>query len=299
MLAPSALLAAAGALAATYGLCCTWRVRQARRALRERLQGPPVGRPAGAPGLLDLILSSLHRLGSTLLPHLLEPAAAAALARRLQHSGLPPGLTPAAFLGLQAALAAVGLAAGTALAGGLLLPVLLAAACWRLPPWWLAAAARRRRAQIAAEVPDCLDVLAAGLAAGSAPDRALRLLAVRFPGALAVELRRCFGEMDLGVPRRRALQDLMARCREPGVDWLVEVLLDGLDLGVPLARALAVQAGHLRRARLLVAREQAARRAPLLTLVVTALLVPGVLALLLGLVGLNFWFHPERFGLGR
>ncbi len=297
-------LACAAAVAAGLGVWLQWHAHRMHRRLLARVQGRGAQPGAARPVPVGQRLSGmLTRLGDWPVHRFCSRELQTRIAELLVRAGLPPELTAAAFTALRVILAVTGAGVGALLhligLGSLAATGLLAAAGYWLPLSWLETAARRRRAEIVRELPDLLDVLGAGLTAGAGVDYALRLVGERLPGPLAGEIRRCWSELDLGVPRREALQGLARRCGTPEVEWLVQVLVDGLQLGVPLTQELAAHARDLRLARRHRAREEAARNAPLITLVTATVLVPGILLLVLGLAGLNLWLHPERFGLAN
>ena len=132
---------------------------------------------------------------------------------------------------------------------------------------------------MALELPDLLDLLRVALGAGLSLERALAEVARRDRGLLAREWRTAAIEVELGVPRERALAGLAARCPCEGIVPLVRALERGARHGTPLADALAAQAVEARAAHARRLVERAARAAPQIQLVVAVLLVPSVLLL--------------------
>jgi tight adherence protein C len=182
-----------------------------------------------------------------------------------------------ALAGLAAALASLPAAPGrTGLAGLAVLP----AAGYLAPDAWLRRRTRRRAAAMEAELADVLDLLRVAVAAGLAPERALREVGRRHPGLLAGELRRAAGRAALGVPRAAAYQELERRCPADGVPALVAALRRADRHGAPLGPALAADARAARSRAAHRSAEAAARAAPQIQLVVALLLVPAVLLLL-------------------
>ncbi len=269
---PSVLLAAlAGALAALAigDAALLWATARARAAARPA--------PARRPALLAAVAGLGRRVG--------RPAPPAGLAARLAAAGAPFGLTVADALAVKAGAGALGLALGVPLAaaapGRLGVAVLLGApfAGFLAPDLALARRARNRSRAMAREAADVLDLLRVAVEAGLTPTRALREVGRRHPGALAAELGRAAAEIDLGVPRARALAGLGARCPLPEVATLVAAVgradRHGASLG-PALEALAAEARaeHARRVR-----DAGARAAPRIQLVVALLLVPAAMLL--------------------
>jgi tight adherence protein C len=129
------------------------------------------------------------------------------------------------------------------------------------------------------ELPDLLDLLVVALEAGLPLSRALGEVGRRAAGPLAREWRAAAEEAVLGVPLDAALAALGRRCPAPGMPPLIAALRRGARHGAPLADTLAAQAREVRAARARRMREDAARAAPKIQLVVALGLVPSVLLL--------------------
>jgi tight adherence protein C len=213
------------------------------------------------------------------------PAAPRDLDGRLAAAGRPLDLRTGDLMAAKGGAGALGLALalplGSLLPGrlGLLAPFALPLAAFLAPDLWLRRRARERGAAMARELPDLLDLLRVALDAGLSLDRALAEVARRDRGLLAREWRTAAVEIELGVPRERALASLTARCPCEGILPLVRALERGARHGTPLAEALAAQAAEARAAHARRLAERAARAAPQIQLVVALLLVPSVLLL--------------------
>ena len=180
---------------------------------------------------------------------------------------------------LMAALACAGPAA--------VLPGRLGPAVWVLAPagGFLAPdALLRHRAHLRAramarELADVLDLLRVCVEAGQSPGRALAEVGARHRGLLGAELRRTARELALGRPRAEALAGLATRCPLTEVAAFAAAVGRADRHGAPLAPALAALAADARADRARTVREQAARAAPKIQLVVALLLVPAVMLL--------------------
>jgi tight adherence protein C len=147
------------------------------------------------------------------------------------------------------------------------------------PELWLRRRAHRRGRLMAAEVADVLDLLRVCVEAGRSPTAALADVGRRHRGLLGRELRRAAGELALGRSRATVLAGLDARCPVEEISALVAALQRADRHGAPLAPALAALAADARAARARAVREQAAKAAPKIQLVVALLLVPAVMLL--------------------
>jgi tight adherence protein C len=209
-------------------------------------------------------------------------------------------------LGLSARLARAGLAdrisvqallaakLGGALAGLLWAMVLAPAAPSRLawivaiglpgagflgPDAWLERRARQRLRALRARLPDALDLLAVGTAAGRSPLAGLSELGGG-EGPLAREMAMLSAESSCGMPQSEALESLRRRAPVREVSAMCGVIERSRRYGSPLADQLREQATALRGVQRRRIEEHAARAAPKIQLAVALLLVPSVLLMI-------------------
>ena len=107
-------------------------------------------------------------------------------------------------------------ALGAVVNQGLVLAVGLPLAGFLGPDAWLERRARRRLSGLRAGLPDALDLVAVGAAAGRSPLTGMAEVASG-RGPLADELAVITAEASCGVPQRQALQTLRARAPVPEV----------------------------------------------------------------------------------
>jgi tight adherence protein C len=211
-----------------------------------------------------------------------------------------------ARLGLTARLARAGLAdrvsvkallaakLGGALAGALWAMVVAPAAPSRLawivalglpaagflgPDACLERRARGRLRALRAGLPDALDLLAVGTAAGRSPLAGLAELGAG-EGPLARELAMLSAESSCGLPQSEALDSLRRRAPVREVAAMCGVIERSRRYGSPLADQLRDQATALRGFQRRRIEEKAARAAPKIQLAVALLLVPSVLLMI-------------------
>ncbi len=171
-------------------------------------------------------------------------------------------LDPDVFVGCKG-LAAIVLVA-TVLPGPLpapLLAPLLAAGGLVGPDMVIARIARRRRRQIEAQLPQFLDLLAAGSTAGLSALLALRRAAASVAEPLAEELRMLLARVDLGARWRPELRALAVRLELADLNRAVMAMARTESLGTPLAESLRHRADEVRESRRSRAAELA-RKAP-------------------------------------
>lgn len=169
---------------------------------------------------------------------------------------------------------------------GPVLAPLLGVVGLRLPLFVVARAAKRRRAAVDAEIPQLLDLLAAGSSAGLAAPLALRRAIDGLQGPLRDELARTLDTVDLGARWRDELRALAGRLALPDLTRAVAAVTRTESLGSSLADATAELAATVRDARRAAVTERA-RTAPvkmlfpLVFLVLPAFLLLTVVPVLL------------------
>jgi tight adherence protein C len=192
------------------------------------------------------------------------------------HAALAPKLACAIAGGI-AAIAAAPAAPGRT---SLLVAVALPAAGFVLPDALLERQARRRHRRLLSSLPDALDLLAIGSAAGRSPAAGFAEIARAGNGPLAGELRVAVAELDCGRPLGEALATLRERVPGSEIATLCASIERSCRLGSPLADQLRRQASALRRDQRRAVEERAARAAPKIQLVVALVLVPSVLLMI-------------------
>ncbi|MEU9604798.1 DUF5936 domain-containing protein [Streptomyces sp. NPDC048057] len=229
--------------------------------------------------------SGLDRLGMRYAPAVLGamgPKRVDALRRRLDMAGNPGGMTVDRYAARRAVYGVLGvLAAFSMLLRGQFL-VAIAALAFGLV-WTdvvIRAAIRRRRADIERTLPDFLDVLAVVVSAGLGFRQALERVAEKYEGPWSDEVRITLRQMDMGVSRRDAFDQLRRRNDSEQVSMFVTALQQGEELGAPIVDTLIQIATDMRRTDAQHARREAAKAVPKSTLVVTLVMLPATMILI-------------------
>jgi tight adherence protein C len=162
---------------------------------------------------------------------------------------------------------------------GWIVAIGLPAAGFLGPDAWLERRARQRLRALRAGLPDALDLLAVGTAAGRSPLAGLSELGAG-EGPLARELAMLSAESSCGLPQSEALDSLRRRAPVREVSAMCGVIERSRRYGSPLADQLREQATALRGVQRRRIEEQAARAAPKIQLAVALLLVPSVLLMI-------------------
>jgi tight adherence protein C len=210
-------------------------------------------------------------------------AASRDLAARIAAAGAPLGLGAGDIVALKGAGAVLALLFTFTLHGllpgrlGLLALLVAPAAGYVAPELLLARRARARERRIAAEIADVLDLLRVAVGAGLPLGRAIGEVGRRMRGVLAGELAAASVRLQLGARRGDVLDALVARCPGPGVATLAAAIARSDRHGAPLAPALTALAAEARAEQSRRLRDDAARAAPKIQLVIALVLVPAVM----------------------
>jgi len=165
---------------------------------------------------------------------------------------------------------------------GLLILVLLPFLGIYAPKSWLDRQVQDRKDSIRRDLPDTLDLLAISVEAGMGFEGALGVVCDNFSSPLADEFARTLREMELGLPRREALQNLKKRTEVPELSNFVLTLTQADALGMPVGRVLKTSAGEMRTKRQQWAREKAAKLPVKILFPLILFIFPAIFVVLLG-----------------
>ncbi|KUN57097.1 hypothetical protein AQJ43_02265 [Streptomyces avermitilis] len=229
--------------------------------------------------------SAVDRLGMRFAPlvlRLMGPRRVAAKRRRIDMAGNPGGLTLNRYAARRAVYGIFGVVLGLIFltnghplfALGTLAFGLLAADAliWQ--------AVRERKDVIDRTLPDFLDVLAVVVSAGLGFRQALDRVAEKYEGPWADELRITLRQMDMGVSRRQAFDELRKRNSSEQVAQFVSALQQGEELGSPIAETLIQLATDMRRTDAQNARRRAVKTIPKATMVTLVFMLPATMILI-------------------
>lgn len=165
---------------------------------------------------------------------------------------------------------------------GLLVFILLPVAGIQLPKSWLDRKVEERVDAIKRDLPDTLDLMAISVEAGVGFEGALGVVCDNFTSPLADEFARTLREMELGLPRRDALQNMKKRVEVPELSNFVLTLTQADALGMPVGRVLKTAAGEMRNKRRQWAREKAAKLPVKILFPLVLFIFPPIFVVLLG-----------------
>ncbi|MFC8918280.1 DUF5936 domain-containing protein [Streptomyces sp. NPDC057116] len=235
--------------------------------------------------------SGVDRLGMRWAPAVLRmmgPKRVDALRLRLDMAGNPGGMTVDRYAARRAVYGFLGVLAALAMLarGQAVVAVVILAYGLTWTDVLLRLAVRRRKDDIERTLPDFLDVLAVVVSAGLGFRQALERVAEKYSGPWADELRITLRQMDMGVSRRDAFDQLRKRNASEQVSMFVTALQQGEELGAPIVDTLIQIANDMRRTDAQHARRTAAKAVPKTTLVVTMVMLPATMIL----IALSFYY---------
>ncbi|MGY1497904.1 DUF5936 domain-containing protein [Streptomyces sp. QTS52] len=229
--------------------------------------------------------SAVDRMGMRFAPlvlRLMGPRRVDAKRLRIDMAGNPGGLTITRYAARRAVYLTFGVLLGLIFLtnGQLVLAVITFAFGVTAADAAIWQAVRERKDVIDRTLPDFLDVLAVVVSAGLGFRQALDRVAEKYEGPWADELRITLRQMDMGVSRRQAFDQLRKRNSSEQVAQFVSALQQGEELGSPIAETLIQIAADMRRTDAQESRRRAAKTIPKATLVTLVFMLPATMILI-------------------
>jgi tight adherence protein C len=150
------------------------------------------------------------------------------------------------------------------------------------PRAWLDRKVRERKDAIRRDLPDVLDLLAIAVEAGTGFEGAVAVVVQDFATPLGIELSRTLKEMELGLSRREAMQNLKRRTEVPELSAFVLAIIQADALGMPIGRVLRTQAVEMRNRRRAWARERAGKLPVKILIPLVLFIFPTVMVVAVG-----------------
>jgi tight adherence protein C len=208
----------------------------------------------------------------------------------LLKAGLTGTVRAEEFVALQVASVIMGVATGltvliTGLGGakfGILLVFLLPVLGAMGPSRWLKGRVSNRFDEVTRDLPDVLDLMTISVAAGLGLEQAMQVSCAHFDSAVCDELRLTLREMELGLSRHDALENLKIRTDIDDLVTFAVVLSQADALGLPIGRVLQAQGDTMRDKRRQRAREQAAKLPVKILFPLAFCFLPAIMILIMG-----------------
>jgi tight adherence protein C len=147
---------------------------------------------------------------------------------------------------------------------------------------WLDNRARQRQDDIARAFPDVLDQITICVEAGLGIDAAIAHAARNGTGPLADEMGRVLQDLQVGVPRATALENMLTRTNVADIRHFVVAIGQANRYGAPIADVLRVLGTEARDRRRSTAEERAQKMAVKLLFPLIFCILPALFVVLLG-----------------
>jgi tight adherence protein C len=209
------------------------------------------------------------------------------LERRIHLAGVAERWPVDRVLGTKMLLAAAGAAMGvlrfvvSPSLGSAALGAVLTVALYFAPDLVLDFKARERQDAVTRELADTLDQITVCVEAGLGFEAAVAR-AAESRGALAGELGRTLQDIQIGIPRARALEGLLERTDSQDLRSFVHAFSQAERYGIPMAQVLRVQATELREKRRQRAEERAMKMPVKLVFPVVLCILPTLFVIVAG-----------------
>jgi tight adherence protein C len=150
------------------------------------------------------------------------------------------------------------------------------------PSMWLRSRIRQRKDEVTNDLPDVLDLMTISVTAGLGLEQAMQVSCAHFESAVADELKLTLREMELGLSRHDALENLKLRSDIEDLVTFSVVLSQADALGLPIGRVLRAQADEMRNKRRQRARERAAKLPVKILLPLMFCYMPAIMVIIIG-----------------
>lgn len=210
--------------------------------------------------------------------------------KKLESAGIPLNLDGERFVALKLIITLVFTVLGIAVSlvffftfERLLVTVLvLAVLGYFIPDFWLNNVIERRKNEIKRDLPDTLDLLVICIEAGLGFDSALNKIIKFTKGPLSKELSIVLYEIQVGLTRKEAFDNLSKRTAVPELKAFSNAITQAEILGISIGNVLRSQAEELRTKRKLFAEERAQKIGVKLTFPLVLFIFPAIFVVIIG-----------------
>ncbi len=246
----------------------------------ERVQAPLVNR----------IFGPIARVFRNSLSRLYPSSEVDRVHADLLKAGLTGTVRAEEFVAVQAGTVMLGIAVGlislvsgaVSVKMGLALLFILPMIGGLVPSYWLRHRIKVRRDRVTNDLPDLLDLMCISVTAGLGLEQAMQVSCARFESPVCDELRLTLREMELGLSRHDALENMKLRTDIDDLVTFAVVLSQADALGLPIGRVLQAQADEMRDKRRQRARERAAKVPVKILFPLALCFLPAIMIIVLG-----------------
>jgi len=161
------------------------------------------------------------------------------------------------------------------------------------PTFILRSMVTSRQEKIQNQLPTVMDILSVSIEAGLGFDAAILKVIERYDGPLIDELSLLYREIQMGKPRREAMNGLVERSSVPELQTFATAVIQSDQYGTPIKNVLRNQAIQLRLARRQQAQEKGMKAPVRMVVPMVLFIFPVVFIVLLGPTVISL---VEQFG---
>ncbi len=165
--------------------------------------------------------------------------------------------------------------AAMVMGGGILLAVVL-------PDFMLKSQVKSHQQAIKNQLPDVIDLLGVCMAAGLSFDGAIVKISEKMEGPFIDELMTAFKQIQMGVPRAAALNEISECSDINELKTLMSALVQASTLGIPVTNIIEVQSKQLRDTRRESAKEKGNKAPVKISIPILLMIFPALLVVVLG-----------------
>ncbi len=155
------------------------------------------------------------------------------------------------------------------------------------PTYYLRFKVRGHQEKIREQLPDAIDLLGVCIEAGLSFDISLLKVSEKLKGPFIDELLIVHREIQMGRPRREALQNLASATDIPELKTFAAALVQAEQLGIPVINVMRIQSAQLRVTRRELAREKGMKAPIKMILPMVGFIFPVIFIILLGPTVIN------------
>lgn len=159
-----------------------------------------------------------------------------------------------------------------------------------LPDFYVRNKIAYRQKDIRRSLPNALDLLSVSVEAGMGFDSALSRVAEHVGGALGEEFNRMLQDIQLGLSRKEAFQELNKRTDVSELSTFILAMTQADIFGIPISKVLKIQATEMRTRRRQMAEEAGMRAPVLLVFPLILCLFPAMMVVIIGPAAIRIYY---------
>lgn len=156
-----------------------------------------------------------------------------------------------------------------------------------IPNLYLNSKVKSHQQGIRDQLPDAMDLLGVCIESGLSFDASLLKVSERMEGPFIEELLKLYRQIQMGVPRGDALNNMANSSEIPELKTFIAALAQATQLGIPMNNIMKVQSETLRETRMQMAREKGQKAPVKMLLPMVGLIFPVLFIVILGPVVIN------------